>query len=602
MEEFFAIDFTPADMKVRMAAIHFDGRASTWHHNMLQTPGPKRWMRDWFAYKSLIMERFEDVLDDPVAELKRLQETNGIEEYHEKFELIKTRVNLNEEYLVSTYLVGLRLETQMHVRMFDPQTLRQCLVLGRLYEKAHPPNKQSYGGTATKQVIRKEYKEPIQSITPYDHQMPARKLLYQAELSDRRAKGLCFQCDEKYTPDHYLKHKKTQIYMLEVEEEVEESDKDICTKQQMVVHDENNRPQTPVSAVSGVADYTTMKVRGVHGKCTIFVLLDTGSTHNFMDPKTAEMLGVKLNPAGCATVSVADGSQLGVRGKVDKFKWEFHGTNFQADFMVIPLGNCDVVLGIQWLVTLGDITWNLQKLEMSFLTSAKKVLLHGIKQGSVRTVKSLKLNEQQQSQVQIAMIYTRPMEEVQECQVNAIEGPIQEAQNTSPITKLQEEFSDIFAEPTALPPFRENHNHKIPVKEGSDPINQRPYRYAVHQKNEIDKMVEEMLAAGTIQPSSSPYASPVVLVKKKDGTWRLCVDYRGLNGVTIKDRFPIPLIEDLMDELGGAVVFSKIDLRAGYHQVRMDPADIFKTAFKTHCGHFEYVVMPFGLTNGPASF
>ena len=120
VEEFFEIDSTPADMKVRMAAIHFDGRASTWHHNMLQTLGPKRWLRDWYVYKSLIMERFEDVLDDPVAELKRLQETSGIEDYHEKFELIKTRVNLNEEYLVITYLAGLRLETQMHVRMFDP--------------------------------------------------------------------------------------------------------------------------------------------------------------------------------------------------------------------------------------------------------------------------------------------------------------------------------------------------------------------------------------------------------------------------------------------------------------------------------------------------
>uniref|UniRef100_A0A1J3K9P1 Retrovirus-related Pol polyprotein from transposon 17.6 n=1 Tax=Noccaea caerulescens TaxID=107243 RepID=A0A1J3K9P1_NOCCA len=172
----------------------------------------------------------------------------------------------------------------------------------------------------------------------------------------------------------------------------------------------------------------------------------------------------------------------------------------------------------------------------------------------------------------------------------------------SSIMKLVDQFSDIFAEPKELPPFRDNHNHRIQLVEGENPVNQRPYRSAVHQKNEIDKIVQEMLSTGTIQPSSSSFASPVVLVKKKDGTWWLCVDYRGLNGLTVKDRFPIPLIDDLMDELGGSTIYSKIDLRAGYHQVRMSPPDIHKTAFKTHSGHFEYLVMPFGLTNAPATF
>jgi len=333
--------------------------------------------------------------------------------------------------------------------------------------------------------------------------------------------------------------------MIEVEEDVEESDMDTSTEQPLVVHDGNNRPHASVSAVIGVADYTTMKVRDTHAKRVIFVLLDTGSTHNFMDPKTAELLGVKLSSAGCSTVYVADGSQLGVRSKVDKFKWEFHGSNFQADFMVIPLGNCDVVLGVQWLVTLGDITWNLQKLEMSFVAGHKKVLLHGIKPGSVREVKALKFNKKQESQVQISMIYANTCEEPNNKQICAIENNNNTAVFPA-IKQLQEESADIFEEPTELPPFRDNHNHKIPIKEGYDPINQRPYRYAVHQKNEIDKIVEDLLAKGTIQKSSSPYASPVVLVKKKDDSWRLCVDCRGLNGVTIKDRFPIPLIEDLI--------------------------------------------------------
>lgn len=111
-----------------------------------------------------------------------------------------------------------------------------------------------------------------------------------------------------------------------------------------------------------------------------------------------------------------------------------------------------------------------------------------------------------------------------------------------------------------------------------------------------------MLTSEIIQPSRSSFASPVVLVEKKDGTWRLCVEYKGLNTSTVKDRFHIHLINDLMDELGGSRIYSKIDLRAGYNQVRMCGVDVHKTAFKTQCGHYEYLVMPFGLTNAPTTF
>jgi hypothetical protein len=133
-------------------------------------------------------------------------------------------------------------------------------------------------------------------------------------------------------------------------------------------------------------------------------------------------------------------------------------------------------------------------------------------------------------------------------------------------------------------------------------MNIRLYRLPHYQKDAMESIIEQVLKSEFIRHSFSPFSSPAILVKKEDGTRRLCIDYRQLDLHTIKNKYPIPIIEDLLDELNGANWFLKINLRSEYHQVRMSAEDIKKTAFSTHLGHYEFIVMPFGLTNAPSTF
>ena len=164
------------------------------------------------------------------------------------------------------------------------------------------------------------------------------------------------------------------------------------------------------------------------------------------------------------------------------------------------------------------------------------------------------------------------------------------------------EFPDVFPDDMArLPPEREV-EFTIDLIPGTEPISILPYRMAPAELRELKAQLEELLSKGFIRPSISPWGAPVLFVKKKYRSLRLCIDYRQLKKVTIRDQYPLPRIDELFDQLQGSRVYSKIDLRSGYHQLRVQEGDIPKTAFKTRYGHYEFLVMPFGLTNAPAVF
>nr|GEU74916.1 putative reverse transcriptase domain-containing protein [Tanacetum cinerariifolium] len=167
---------------------------------------------------------------------------------------------------------------------------------------------------------------------------------------------------------------------------------------------------------------------------------------------------------------------------------------------------------------------------------------------------------------------------------------------------IVQDFPKVFPENLpGLPPARPV-EFPINLIPAVAPVAQAPYLLAPFDMKELSEQLQEFSDKGFIRPSSSPWETPVLFVKKKDGSFRMCIDYRESNKLTVKNHYPLPRIDDLFDQLQGSSIYSKIDLRSGYHQVRMREQDISKTAFRTRYGHYEFHVMPFGLTNAPAVF
>lgn len=276
-------------------------------------------------------------------------------------------------------------------------------------------------------------------------------------------------------------------------------------------------------------------------------------------------------------------------------QWCYNGHTFTDNMRVLDVGAYDAILGMDWLDNCSPMFCHWAQKTLMFVHANEVLTLRGLSsvgRSSLEELSVVELQELVDTNDTWVMAVLDPTKQFAETTLAALSPDMQ---------NLLSEFSDIFAAPTSLPPQRAL-DHAITLDSEARPVNSRPYRYSPLQKDEIERQIAEMIAAGVVTPSMSPFASPVLLVKKKDGTWRFCVDYRRLNSLTVKNKFPLPVVDELLDELAGTKFFTKLDLRAGYHQIRMRPEDEDKTAFKTHHGHFQFRVMPFGLTNAPATF
>ncbi|KAD5961580.1 hypothetical protein E3N88_13053 [Mikania micrantha] len=425
--------------------------------------------------------------------------------------------------------------------------------------------------------------------------------LSRTEWEERRKKGLGYRCGQLYGPGHRCPEGKLRILLLGDDED------ESATGDLMAL--DTSPPDTPDDSVAGTClalemaglsvykgVLNTFKLEGAIQGIPICLLVDSGATHNFISTQLVSALDIPSETFAGIHIRLGDGHVVFIQKQCTNLQVQIGSCTFSINTLVFKTGDLDLILGMDWLQSLGEVTHDWKNAWMKFRYLDNLVMLQGMS------------NTLSQS----ATLHTwLPMDEGNLCLSTTASDPHPSPfpltffadlpkTHQAQLQTLIHEFHHLFRIPQGLLP-RRTHDHRIPLTT-TQPVAVRPYRYPHIQKNEIERQVKELLAGGLIRHSNSAYSSPVILVRKKDNSWRMCVDYRALNKATVPDKFPIPVVEELLDELHGAAYFSKLDLKSGYNQIRMQDESIEKTAFRTHEGHYEYLVMPFGLMNAPATF
>ncbi|KAJ9557119.1 hypothetical protein OSB04_011733 [Centaurea solstitialis] len=319
------------------------------------------------------------------------------------------------------------------------------------------------------------------------------------------------------------------------------------------------------------------------------VLFDSGADRSFVSLEFRPKINKKSqNLKEDHIIEYSNGELVRADKVIRKCTLGLAGKDFSIDLIPIKIGSFDIIVGMDWMSK-----------HRATICCAEKIVALALPDGGFHEV----YEDKPKRDIKIVSYMKMRSHLRKECvafMAHVIDKKTEE-KSIQDIPAVRE-FPEVFPEELpGLPPPRQV-EFRIDLVPGAGPIAKSPYRLAPSEMQELSKQLQELLDKGFIRPSSSPWGAPVLFVKKKDGSFRMCIDYRELNQITIKNRYPLPRIDDLFDQLQGATYFSKIDLRSGYHQMRVREEDIPKTAFRTRYRHYEFLVMPFGLTNAPTVF
>ncbi|GJZ74597.1 putative mitochondrial protein [Tanacetum coccineum] len=410
-------------------------------------------------------------------------------------------VGVSEQVLEATFIKGLKSDLRASVRVMHPEGLNHAMILAVTIEEnkgfdigARGGGSYRSGGTTSN---FSGYKNNTTSSTRTllstastgnkggisTGRVSQFKRLTEAELADKRSKGLCFKCDQKFGPGHVCVSRSLQVLLVDEEEEYEEEDGEELKMATDHVH--LDMVEVSLNSVMGFTPNRTMKLRGKIGDREVAVLIDCGATHNFISSKIVEELRLAVSDSGTFNVTLGNGETTRSKGICKGLVVVFPEIQVFEDFLPLELGSTDAILGIKWLQTLGDVKMNWKLLTMKFMVGLGEVTLCG-DPSLCRSKLSLKAMEK--SLTANAECYLVELKEL-DAHKSSHQGV-----NTEPFKKLLLQFEDVFNMPFGLPPTRA-HEHAINLREGTTPVSIRPYRYPQVQKDEIEKLVREMLGS-----------------------------------------------------------------------------------------------------------